>query len=416
MVCTSREMVELIIFDLKLFLLLYADDAVIFSETIEGLQNALNYMSTYCDKWRLTLNSEKTKIVIFRKGSRVSKKEKWVYKGNALEVVNCFKYLGIVLACGGSNHITQKTLSVQAKKACFGLLKNVNDFSNMPVTVLCDLFDKTILPILNYGCELWGFGKADDIERVHLWFCKVILKVKSSTVNEMVYGEVGRHPVFIDRNLQILRYWFKILKSPDDRLIKHVYAGMCRRCENGNDDKNWSWHVKNLLFTYGFGHVWVNQGVGDEQAFYKCFLQRQKDMYQQSFTEKVNGYSKTRLYRHIYEIYQIPFYIECVYNIRYRQAITKLRTCNHRLYSETGRWRRPPVPFDERICSLCDVLEDEYHFVLICGKFTTLRRKYIQKYYYTRPSMEKFVSLLNSKKKRQIHNLGIFLYKAFKEM
>jgi hypothetical protein len=50
-----------------------------------------------------------------------------------------------------------------------------------------DIFDKTVKPILLYGCETWGFGKNDIIERVHLKFCKLLLHVKTSTPNVMVY-------------------------------------------------------------------------------------------------------------------------------------------------------------------------------------------------------------------------------------
>ena len=41
-----------------------------------------------------------------------------------------------------------------------------------------DLFDKIVKPILLYGCEVWGVGNNDIVERVHLKFCKIILHVK----------------------------------------------------------------------------------------------------------------------------------------------------------------------------------------------------------------------------------------------
>ena len=41
-----------------------------------------------------------------------------------------------------------------------------------------ELFDKLVLPILTYGCEVWGFHTAISIERVHLQFCKRLLGVK----------------------------------------------------------------------------------------------------------------------------------------------------------------------------------------------------------------------------------------------
>ena len=41
---------------LKLFLLLYAYDIIIFSESASGLQNGLNILHDYCQKWKLTVN------------------------------------------------------------------------------------------------------------------------------------------------------------------------------------------------------------------------------------------------------------------------------------------------------------------------------------------------------------------------
>ena len=47
---------------LKLFSLLYADDIIIiFSESAEGLQKGLDILKGYCDKWKLIVNTNKTK-------------------------------------------------------------------------------------------------------------------------------------------------------------------------------------------------------------------------------------------------------------------------------------------------------------------------------------------------------------------
>ena len=59
-------------------------------------------------------------------------------------------------------------------------------------------------------------------------------------------------------------------------------------------------------------------------------------------------------------------------------------------------------------------MEDEYHFVIECQRYTDLRKKYIPKYYWQRPSMLKFVDLINSNNNRNIKNLGTFVYQAFK--
>ena len=52
---------------IKLYLLLFADDTVIFAETAAELQSALNAMYLYCETWKLKVNAAKTNVVIFSK-------------------------------------------------------------------------------------------------------------------------------------------------------------------------------------------------------------------------------------------------------------------------------------------------------------------------------------------------------------
>ena len=48
----------------------------------------------------------------------------------------------------------------------------------------------------------------------------------------------------------------------------------------------------------------------------------------------------------------------------------------------SGRWVKPiSKPLDESNCSLCGVLEDEYHFVFECSMYIELRKKYVPVYY-----------------------------------
>ena len=51
-----------------MFLLMYADDIIIMAETPEDLQLGLNIIEQYCNKWKLKLDKNKTKIIVFRKG------------------------------------------------------------------------------------------------------------------------------------------------------------------------------------------------------------------------------------------------------------------------------------------------------------------------------------------------------------
>ena len=60
--------------DATLFLIMFADDTVLFSETEQGLQYMLYCLVQYTSKWKIKVNVENTKIMVFRKGGKLRKK------------------------------------------------------------------------------------------------------------------------------------------------------------------------------------------------------------------------------------------------------------------------------------------------------------------------------------------------------
>ena len=58
-------------------------------------------------------------------------------------------------------------------------------------------------------------------------------------------------------------------------------------------------------------------------------------------------------------------------------------------------------------------VEDEYHVNLVCQQFKDLRTKYIKKYYYTRPSMLKFIELMHVDTKCVKFKLMLFIKYMF---
>ena len=88
-----------------------------------------------------------------------------------------------------------------------------------------------VKPILLYGCEIWGFGNNDVLEKVHLKFCKMILNLKTSTPNYMIYGELGRYPVEIDIKIRIISFWAKLFveNNPKYHALCIVYHTICIR-------------------------------------------------------------------------------------------------------------------------------------------------------------------------------------------
>ena len=106
----------------KMFILLYADETVIFGETPTQLQSATDAMHDYCYRWDLTINVSKTKVIIFSRG-KVRRLPKFFFNGKEIETVFDFKYLGIKFNYNGKFNVAQNDLYNRATKAMFALMK-----------------------------------------------------------------------------------------------------------------------------------------------------------------------------------------------------------------------------------------------------------------------------------------------------
>ena len=78
----------------------------------------------------------------------------------------------------------------------------------------------------------------------------------------------------------------------------------------------------------------------------------------------------------IIAIFQFQPHLNIIETNKFCSSLFKLRMSSHRLHTETGRWTKPlSTPIYDRKCSVCNILEDEYHFILECQKFYDLKIK-----------------------------------------
>ena len=135
---------------------------------------------------------------------KICRNNEWFFDGCQIEVLNSLSYLGITLLFNGKFTKTQNIISMQGRKCMYGIAKTFMN-ENLNVETKLSVFDTYISSILNYGCEIWGFDKAKDVEKVHTDFCKRILNVKGTTSNYMIYSELGRVPLHIIRKIRIMK-------------------------------------------------------------------------------------------------------------------------------------------------------------------------------------------------------------------
>ena len=97
-----------------------------------------------------------------------------------------------------------------------------------------------------------------------------------------------------------------------------------------------------------------------------------------------------------------------------RLYFTRLRLSMHPLRMQTGRYARNNTPREERYCLVCNStdIEDEYHFICICPCYTDIRKKYLKRYYYVRPSVYKYLDLLKTCIRKDIVGISLYVKEA----
>ena len=111
---------------------MYADDLILLAETEKGLQNQIIKLNIFCDRWNLSINSKKTKVMTFNRGNRLIK-TKILSNNTPLDDVKTMKYLGFTIS---ANHCsftpTIEDLSTKANRTIFAL-NNTIKLSRLPI-------------------------------------------------------------------------------------------------------------------------------------------------------------------------------------------------------------------------------------------------------------------------------------------
>ena len=392
----------------EVFLLLFADDVVLLSTTPTGLQNQLNNLDHISKALDLKVNTDKTKVMVFRRGGHLAFGERWYLDGKQLEVVNQYKYLGFVFTTRLSIQSTLDDIAIRGKQKGVHILRALWRVRSTNTKVFTNLFDTQVLATLMYGSEIWGLQKCHKIERTHTFVCKKFMGLDTRTPNHMVYGDLGRFPTTINSSVRAIKYWLKLCKMGWERLPKQAYLMLLNT--NINDSRNWTTAVRNHLFQLGFGFVWLNGGVGNEKRFVSVLKQRMKDCYMQDWnaenkrSDRYNWYSlfKTQL--------GLEKYLNSLDIKKFRDALIRFRLGINDL--PVNR-RFGQLQDQNCLCPFCQTQEDEVHFLCHCTAYCDLRKKYLGHRLFSRSNPYKCYSIMQETVDKKIRSLAMYVYYAF---
>ncbi|KAI4475723.1 hypothetical protein M0802_015052 [Mischocyttarus mexicanus] len=238
----------------KIFAIKYADDVAAIAETAEGLRSVLKDLERWADGNRMEVNARKTKVMVFRNGGRVKDVGKWKFKGDEIQVVNNFKYLGYWFTSKNSCWLHGRKSVGKAQKAMntvWGVWKRAG---RDIIEERLYLLDSIVRAGVMYGVEVWGFGEIGLFERIQSRYCKMALGVKGTTPDYIWRRELGvptMRYLVIER---ALRYMAEVLRMAERRWPRICLMEEIRGIRN-NKPSRWGSDLGSALRSMGIQDV-----------------------------------------------------------------------------------------------------------------------------------------------------------------
>jgi hypothetical protein len=353
--------------DLRVRLLMYADDIALLAESPQELQSMINCLENYCSMWNLKVNLGKSKIIIFRNGGRPARKEKWKFNNTEIEVVKKYKYLGVTLTptLNFVPHLEDKLKC--AKAGLSSGWKHVVGDKKVLMSSKWVLFNTVARSIIGYAAQVWGYKKFEEVEKLKRYFIKRLFDLPYNTPNYLLFIETGESSLFEFTFMLHSNYIIKVMSMNDNRLPKRLALEVIKRKIFWF--KSWLDLTQKLTAPVNFNLL--------NTANWRVEVNKLLEVLKMKNIEDMKAAACTASFHHIYKRLRFDLsensYIKDEYNISNVKWLMKVRgeliNLNY----------KPWIPGRVMECSLCNSheKEDTYHFVARCSVLCEWRCKWL---------------------------------------
>ena len=94
--------------------------------------------------------------------------------------------------------------------------------------------------------------------------------------------------------------------------------------------------VREFLFMYGFGFVWLSKDIGNETYFIKRVKQRLKDCSFLMWHNDIHTSSRGDLYKNVKSLLNVKRYLNLDMKPYYKRSLSRFRCSSHKLIVELG--------------------------------------------------------------------------------
>ena len=372
------------------------------AESEAEFQKMLDCVDSWCKKWRLKVNINKTNILHFRNKRKSKTSFNFKFDGVTLDIVNQYKYLGTVFSEHLDFEITSSILAGAAGRALGAIISKFKTLKNVGYKTFNKMYHSQVVPIMEYGSGIWGYGNSLLSNKIQFRAIRYFLGVHPKTPLLALEGDMGWKSCRLRQHVNMIRFWNRMINMDENRLTKRIFNWDYNLC------KNWCLEIKQILYSASLEHIYNEQNVCNINTIDNILTDLRNNQWKESLPSK----PKLRTYMKFKDNVYTEDYVKYCKNRRRRSLLAQFRLGILPLHIETGRFRKKQP--EERICPICNTgIEDEYHFVCICEEYSHFREmlynKVVNVEFNVMSNEEKFVYLINNCWKE----LSIYIEKAW---
>ena len=356
-------------------ILLYADDMVFIAENEQNLQQMLDAMFEWSRQYRLKVNVMKSNVIHFRPKRHKCTAFNFRYGLQNLDLCTSYKYLGCYLDEYLNFTKCSEVLSDSASRALGSIISKFKTLKDAGYTTYTKLFNSGVLSILNYGAEVWGFGKYQKCDNVMNKAMRYFLGVHKYAPTAAIQGDMGWISLKYKRYSAMLRFWNRLIRIDNSRLVKRIFLWYY-----DNPTDNWCNDILQIAKLVDMDNVYENKEVFDlRKAENKFWL-----LMKEEWLDVLKSKPKLRTYMLFKSEFKVESYVLKNTKKSNRSLFAQFRSGILPLALETGRYKNVKdeqsgkyrkTNVEERTCSICNsgCVEDECHFLLHCQTYNNER-------------------------------------------
>ena len=362
----------------EILLLAYADDIVLLAENVVMMNRILKALAEYCKLNSLNTNTEKTEIIIFKKGGYNNKNVRFKYGENDIKIVKSYTYLGVKFSQTGLFNDAMDTITSKAHMAIPSTISLIYKLKADSWSCYNKLFDSLVKSILTYGAPLWSIRFLSEVEKVQTTFFKRLYALPNNTPHYAIRLETGRVQLALQIFKATLNYLIKILAMHEDRYPLICLKKLIEIDKKGNSPCKYNWvtQVKEYFFIKKEINLF-NLTVEDLRQKYQSILKTYEEWLINQDLIKLRSSSSLTILPHLNLIQGTQLYLQERLPLKLARVIIQTRLLNEICPRIIFNSVSHKIEKNEH-CYYCNELNNFIHIIFSCKYQYEQRKRFLQ--------------------------------------